>query len=343
MTKISFKTFFLLLFAASITAGCSDSELTVAEPGGVSVYWAIAPSGIWDMGYDDMVYAGICIASEQHGFNLYFYRPDSVEEISGRIEDWLREPLSDGSRSLFVLAGSEYETTVRYCMEQDYFPLPEGKDILFFEYFGTDLPVYTFGIITAGVAYQAGCLSDYLGCRPLVVAATFSDPQTAVAAEAFSLGANPDQPDEVSVIVLSDDYTGFAMADELYGMCQSLTDEYDFFFPYAGGSALGMYRYMRDYSGDWFVVGMDMDQSYLAPNIHCSMIKDIHIAIAEWMDGYMLEEEIPQHSVYGIESGLVRLAPSEGYEQLIAAVTEAQADRALEIENQFLEILDSND
>lgn len=107
----------------------------------------------------------------------------------------------------------------------------------------------------------------------------------------------------MAVIELSDGYSGFYMADSLYRMCPDLTSSYDFFFPYAGGTALGMYRYMRDYSVPCMIVGMDMDQSDLAPdNMCCSMIKRIDRAIVLWMDSYIRGEEIPLRTIHGMAS-----------------------------------------
>ena len=154
------------------------------------------------------------------------------------------------------------------------------------------------------------------------------------------MGASPDSPEDVAIIEMSEDYTGFYMADSLYRMCPELTEDYDFFFPYAGGTALGMYRYMRDYSGPWMVVDMDMDQSDLAPdNLCCSMIKRIDRAIVLWMDGYVSGEEMPMQSIYGIESGLIYLSPGKGYEELVEDISRSHYDRALEIEKMFTEIL----
>lgn len=229
------------------------------------------------------------------------------------VEQWASEPQADGTRSLFVLGASDYEVTV-----------------------------HTIGIVAMSAAYLAGCVADSLDRTPAVIAATLSDPQSLAAAEAFCLGADPEHPDSVTVIELSDGYSGFYMADSLYRMCPDLTARYDFFFPYAGGTALGMYRYMRDYSGPWMVVGMDMDQSDLAPdNMCCSMIKRIDRAIVLWMDSYIRDEEIPLRTIHGTEIGLISLSPSEGYETLIEDVTARHLNRALEIEQIYTEILSS--
>lgn len=100
------------------------------------------------------------------------------------VEQWASEPQADGTRSLFVLGASDYEVTV-----------------------------HTIGIVAMSAAYLAGCVADSLDRTPAVIAATLSDPQSLAAAEASCLGADPEHPDSVTVIELSDGYSGFYMAD----------------------------------------------------------------------------------------------------------------------------------
>ena len=326
----------------TILTGCIKTGPDNPVRDDVTVHWAISPGGLGDMGYNDIIFGGISAAASRYDFGLYYYRPESAEEMVPVVEQWASEPQADGTRSLFVLGASDYEVTVRALMDKGVFPLPEGKDIMMLEYFADDLPVHTIGIVAMSAAYLAGCVADSLDRTPAVIAATLSDPQSLAAAEAFCLGADPEHPDSVTVIELSDGYSGFYMADSLYRMCPDLTARYDFFFPYAGGTALGMYRYMRDYSGPWMVVGMDMDQSDLAPdNMCCSMIKRIDRAVVLWMDSYIRGEEIPLRTIHGMESGLISLSPSEGYETLIEDVTARHRNRALEIEQIYTEILSS--
>ena len=336
--RLAISAVLFCLFALS--AACDKAKPHIPSGPELVVHWALSPGGLGDMGYNDIIYAGISSAAERNDFVLHNYRPDSVEQMLPVIEEWLREPLGEGSRSLFVLGASDYEPLVRTCMDRGIFPLPAGKDMLMLEYFKDDLPVYTIGIVTAAVAYLAGCLSREMDRTPLVVAATLADPQTQAAAEAFCMGADPEGAGNADILELSPDFSGFYMADSLYRMCPELMSEYDFFFPYAGGSALGMYRYMRDNSGDWLVVGMDMDQTDLAPdNMCCSMIKEINRAIVMWMDSYAADEELPSRSIYGIESGLVSLHPSPGYEELVGRIAEQNMSEALAVEAEFTEIL----
>lgn len=232
----------------TILTGCTKTGPDNPVRDDVTVHWAISPGGLGDMGYNDIIFGGISAAANRYDFGLYYYRPESAEEMVPVVEQWASEPQADGTRSLFVLGASDYEVTVRDLMDKGVFPLPEGKDIMMLEYFADDLPVHTIGIVAMSAAYLAGCV-----------------------------------------------------ADSLDRMCPDLTARYDFFFPYAGGTALGMYRYMRDYSGPWMVVGMDMDQSDLAPdNMCCSMIKRIDRAVVLWMDSRNGPvPHTPRHGLHG--------------------------------------------
>lgn len=160
----------------------------------VTVHWAISPGGLGDMGYNDIIFGGISAAASRYDFGLYYYRPESAEEIYPTVKQWISEPQAEGTRSLFVLGASDYEVTVRELMSDGAFPLPEGKDMLMLEYFADDLPVHTIGLVAMSAAYLAGCVADSLDRTPAVIAATLSDPQSLAAAEAFCLGADAEHP-----------------------------------------------------------------------------------------------------------------------------------------------------
>ena len=118
------------------------------------------------MGYNDIIFGGISAAASRYDFGLYYYRPESAEEIYPTVKQWISEPQAEGTRSLFVLGASDYEVTVRELMSDGAFPLPEGKDMLMLEYFADDLPVHTIGIVAMSAAYLAGCVADSLNRTP---------------------------------------------------------------------------------------------------------------------------------------------------------------------------------
>ena len=178
----------------TILTGCTKTGPDNPVRDEVTVHWAISPGGLGDMGYNDIIFGGISAAASRYDFGLYYYRPESAEEMVPVVEQWAAEPQAEGTRSLFVLGASDYEVTVRALMDKGVFPLPEGKDMLMLEYFADDLPVHTIGIVAMSAAYLAGCVADSLDRTPAVIAATLSDPQSLAAAEAFCLGADPEHP-----------------------------------------------------------------------------------------------------------------------------------------------------
>ena len=44
------------------------------------------------MGYNDIIFGGISAAASRYDFGLYYYRPESAEEIYPTVKQWLSEP-----------------------------------------------------------------------------------------------------------------------------------------------------------------------------------------------------------------------------------------------------------
>ncbi len=87
----------------TILTGCTKTGPDNPVRDDVTVHWAISPGGLGDMGYNDIIFGGISAAASRYDFGLYYYRPESAEEMVPVVEQWASEPQAEGTRSLFVL------------------------------------------------------------------------------------------------------------------------------------------------------------------------------------------------------------------------------------------------
>ena len=98
------------------------------------------------------------------------------------------------------------------------------------------------------------------------------------------------------------------MPDEAYRACLEREGEYEMYFPVAGASNKGAYRFSRE--NVQFVVGMDDDMGMYSTFIGFSVVKHIDMAIIDVMGALLKNRNIPYHQDFTYASG---------YEELVFA------------------------
>lgn len=291
-----------------------------------------SPGGLGDNGYNDQILRGVqrvSLAYPEVAFS--FLSPNSVAEAEIRFKAWLTE--KDNGRSLFVLAGSEYEDLVtRYSNEAA--SLSGNKSLLLFETANAkDLPASTFLLSMYGASYLAGKSVAYMGCTaPLAIVANSNDLPIRRAVDGFKEGYEK----EVDVEYLSDDWMGYTKADELYGRMDGYARSYDYFWGLAGGANLGIYRYLREYPGGrvW-TAGMDVDQSALTNKMTGSVVKHIDRLIQVYLDDWIVGKELAKRQVFGLGSGYVDWLVAPDYEAFLGNFVEENRSEAIRKEAEY--------
>lgn len=300
----------ILIFTVLLSSCASDDgENVFAEP---QVTVMFSPGGLGDDGYNDQILRGVQhVILAQTEAVISFSSPESTENAETVFKRWLQEERP--GRSLFVLAGSEYEELVTGCLSE-VAALPQGKSILLFESANTkELPVTTFQLSMYGASYLAGRSVAFMGCSaPLAILANPNDLPVKWAVDGFEDGYGK----AIDIKYLADDWRGYAMADELYIRMNDYAQTYDYFFGVAGGSNLGIYRYLREYpSQRGWTAGMDVDQSALTNKMSGSVIKRIDLLIQEYLNGWIDNKDMPAHQIYGLESGYVEWSIAPEYKE----------------------------
>lgn len=326
---------YILFVVSLLIGGCSDEGDSSRDNPYASKQAVVlfSPGGIGDMGYNDQILRGIQRVKEEKDFMLLFSSPSSLEEARRIFKDWL-EMDTEGVDCLFVLGGNEYEDMAREFLGGGKYP---GKKVLLFETMDSGIPVYTFSISMYGACYLAGGAAvPFTAGKAAVLCGNGNDATVKRAAEGFVKGYTDHGGETADVYFLADDWTGYAMPDSAYRMTARLAGEYDYLFPLAGGSNLGMFRYAREYPDDFYMAGMDVDQSGYSSRITCSVVKNIDRLIGHYLDLWLEDESIPRNEVYGLESGYIDIVVSPRYGETLQPVISSLRDRAVEEENRFL-------
>ena len=275
----------------------TEKEITVIfEPGG----WG-------DGGYNDLIYKGL-ISTLSDGkltnTRVKYYNPTNVLEAEQIIRQWKADTLTT-TKKLLVLASSSYRETLHEMF--DAAPVDTARQqILFFESDDVNMQgVSTFNISMYGVSYMTGVVASELGLKPIVALGNSSDSVISKAADGFCDGFDDTDTTDFRVdrVYLSESNDGYDMADSAYVCMYDWCKSCNFVFPIMGGSAMGVFRYIREYPVSIYTVGVDVDQSDFCHNIVGSMLKHIDVIFQLYLEKWASGEKLPRAATYGLRAG----------------------------------------
>lgn len=294
------------------------------------------PSGLGDQGYMDCILTGVQKFKRAHyaEVDMYQYSPTTMEEAERLLSDWLSLPQSN-IPALFVVASSDYEALVTETLSEH--SLTDNKRMLMFENdTHLDLPITIFQMSMYGASYLAGVTAaeyvrslgeDAANKDALILLAHPNDITIAKSGAGFQEGFNSVGIDAKAFTeYLAEDWTGYVSAQAAYQRMSTWSKNYAFVFPVAGGSNQGVYRYTREYPDSPLTAGMDVDQSGLSRNITGSVIKHIDNVVYDFMETWLSTGELPESTVFGLESGYVDWLLSPNYSQYQPIVDAARQE-----------------
>lgn len=311
-----------MLTTCFLLVSCNDDDDVQKDDAvqkGVIVLFS--PNGLGDLGYNDLIMRGTqLVHKERTDCTIQFRSPQTMDEAETVFTEWLERRLSveSGEKSLLVLASVEYLKMVQRELAARRGDMT-NKAILLFETDET-LPysqVYTFKINMYGASYLAGITAAALGMEtPIVMLGSATDVPVRTASDGFADGYCELTGKTVPVDAFANDWTGYAMSGKAYEMMAEISASHDFVFPLAGGTNLGIYRYLREHPEGPYVAGMDADQSPFCNNIVGCVIKHIDRLVADGMRQWLDHpEEEAKHMEYGLESGYVEWQLSNMFSQ----------------------------
>lgn len=336
--KISWSAVMLAAISLMLSA-CSSEEdepIPVTLEPIPQIIVMYGPSGLGDQGYMDCILTGVQNFKRTHysDVEMYQYSPTSMEEAERLVCDWLSLPASN-IPALFVVASSDYASLITEALSEH--TLTDNKRMLMFENdIQLDLPITIFQMSMYGASYLAGVTAaEYVKSLgedaevkdALILLAHPNDLTIAQSGVGFQDGFDSAGLEARAYTeYLADDWTGYVSAQIAYQKMSKWSKSYSFVFPVAGGSNQGIFRYTREYSNSPLTAGMDVDQSGLSRNITGSVIKHIDKVVFDFMETWLITGELPESTVFGLESGYVDWVLSPGYTQYQPIVNAARQE-----------------
>ncbi len=328
----------LLYLLTFVCSSCSDKEyITETPPNELrpEITVIFTPNGLGDLGYNDLVLQGFQTIYQNNLFiKMYLYAPHSIQEAEDIFTDWIQR--STSQRSLCILATSDYEQMVNnYFTQTD--TLPKGKDVLLFESNNPhNLPITTFRLSMYGASYLAGvCAATSTKGNALIVGGSSSDTSIQSAFDGFTDGYKSITDDTPDTAFIASSYEGYAQPITAYYMMGRWSRTYSFIYPVAGGSNLGIYKFIRDYNPSVFTTGMDVDQSHLCNKITGSLIKRLDKLVAFYTNLWLSGNSMPRKAVYGLGSQFVDWTLAPSYSEELEVITNTYRDQAIQKENEY--------
>lgn len=325
----------ITIFCTSCSSDNIDEPDVPVEPT-PQIIVMYGPSGLGDQGYMDCILTGVQKFKRAHytDVDMYQYSPTAMEEAERLLTDWLSLPQSN-IPALFVVASSDYEALVTEALSEH--SLTDNKRMLMFENdTELDLPITIFQMSMYGASYLAGVTAaeyvrslgeDAANKDALILLAHPNDVTIAKSGTGFQDGFNSAGIDAKAFTeYLAEDWTGYVSAQAAYQRMSTWSQNYAFVFPVAGGSNQGVYRYTREYPDSPLTAGMDVDQSGLSRNITGSVIKHIDNVVYDFMETWLSTGELPESTVFGLESGYVDWLLSPNYSQYQPIVDAARQE-----------------
>lgn len=323
----------LLLLCGLATTGCEKSDEIALPPTDVKhVTMLFSLSGVGDNGYNDLILKGALQAELEMAIELHLLFPTTEQEAGRYMSDWANSDSGDGAHSLLVLASSDYEAMVNEYISDD---VLNEKDVLLFESRTERDNLSSFYISMYGTSYLAGTITPIFGSSAAVICANDYDTTINDAAKGFETGFVACGGSEVERKNLSDGVEGYAMATEAYILSADIYQRHPFIFPLAGGSNLGVFRYTREYPNGTYTAGLDVDQSGLSSQVAFSVVKHIDKLLYDYIEMWTEGEQLPNNSIYGIESEYIELVLSPYYEDVCSETYNNYINQAIEKESDY--------
>ena len=306
-----------LLFLPLVACNNDDNQSVADEAERWEVMVLFPEGGLGDQGYNDNTLRGMEeAAQERSDLSLTYFTPDKDGDVGEFFRVLLLQKLDKGSHLLLVLAGSEYGDLARSLMADTMrYPDLDRKIVLLFESDEMEEAVYTFRILFDQASYQLGQLAASLTTQAAILLGNSTDPIIREAAQGFANGFKDMGGEAPEIHALADTPSGFAMPAEAYSYAvkwaATHVDAQTFIYPLAGGSNQGIYRYTRENESRLWAAGVDVDQSRFSKDIIASVVKHtdriVKQFLVDWRDG----KELPKHSTYDVESGMIELVTNK--------------------------------
>lgn len=340
MAKIQLIGWGLLYSLMLLLAACQDKEDTpAAHPERWQVLVMFPADGLGDLSYNDNTLRGIEQAALEKKISMRYFIPSPTNDVEEFFRLMMTIRLDENEHLLLVLAGNEYTEFARELMKDvSGYPDMNRKKVLLFESEALDVPVHTFMLPFSGASYLLGYCAAHYSQEALVLAGNATDNSVQQATLGFTDGFRAAGGGKVDSQTLSDGPEGYSMPVEAYTYVHQWATKYPgrgFIYPVAGGSNQGVYRYARENRTKLYTAGVDVDQSALSSDIIASVVKHTDKVIYNFITDWVERKELPLHTDYGLESGMIELVPAPIFQAEVIKFKDQAWQAAIDFQNAF--------
>jgi basic membrane protein A and related proteins len=321
----------VLLSAVVIHAQDSDKRIALI----------IAQGGLGDRSYNDSAFAGLTLAAQEFGVNVV---PIESADPVGEGELLLRTAAEAGFDLVITLEFSHFDPLARIAADypDTLFAIiniivdePNVVSVMFDEHTGS----YLAGMLAALVTDD----SDLPNTNPASAIGAIGGVQSTgidVFLDGYLQGACAVNPDITVLFAYANDFGDPALGFE---MALAMNEQNaDVVFQVAGGTGAGVINAARD--NDFWAVGVDSDQDYLAPGfVLTSMLKRVDVAVHDLIS-QLVNDELEGGTVaqYGLAENGVGLTEMTYSRHIIPRAYVEQVEEAREaIIDGEIEVIDT--
>lgn len=257
------KTSLALLIILLLSACSKEPILNIFKPD-FEVFVLLPAEGLGDRSFVDISYEGVERATFDFNFRVNYVIPEDLDEADIWIKNLPNLESREGLNTLVVIAGAQYAETLGTLNGN----FGSHKVLFINGVFEDNEALAATTYRTYAPSYIGAYLSTKLkpNCRAMVIAG-FDAPFYVDYKKGFKQGVIDAGGIYHESMYISEDYSGFAMADSAYRLTEQLLPENDLIFALAAGSNMGIINAARNYPEQRYVIGLDSDQSWMGLNV----------------------------------------------------------------------------
>ncbi|MCQ2975534.1 MAG: hypothetical protein MJ211_12100 [Bacteroidales bacterium] len=282
----------------------NSDTITVKKP---SVLLIIDENGIGDIFYYDRIFKATIETCQKNNIVLYtdFLNEFNNAELNFEIlNNYTKYLLTKSSKLLVIIANSKYEN---YLKKLDLSHKNDSVEYLFLESRTKIDKIHTLYLPMYGASYLSGKISylNFNNYAVVVMANEINNELNDIYSGFYDGFTTNEMQATCDKLVLSKDGSGFNMADSVYRLYFERIFNYYVCLPACGNTVQGILRGNRDYNLDVKIIGMDIDMTPYDKNIPFSIVKNVDLAIKDFINDWYSNKNLPQHLNLGLESGYV--------------------------------------
>lgn len=291
-------------------------------------------SGVNDHSFNEGIYNGIKAAQAKHPdlIEMSVFESKQQEDFTTAIERFAENGINIIFTSGFMMAdvtkdmATNYADTTFIIIDSTYMNDEYTHNLVSITFDETE-PGYLAGVVAGGLTSKySSAISGFNADKKIGVIKGMAIAPVDRYALGFANGVKSVCSDcEIKTSVVNsftDQNKAEKMATDLY------KSGVDIIFPIAGLAGLGVIKAAQAQKG--YVVGVDNDQNYIAPNnIITSAMKKIDVAVSDTIESIVNGKlETGKNYVYSVQNNGVGIAPFHGFADKIPADLKKLVDKA---------------